>query len=277
MNSIEALSTYWSSKVFASEFIGVFVLTFAIWFASYFFKKYFNSQGRLFLPITFALALIFANVFTWVLAKFYSNTAIYTFLNPANVIFQSLIKGIGKDFTGNPLLKGVPYIIGAQFLAAITANFAYIAAAKIFTWISGSDKNVNKIQVLPADVLPSLENELTIGKHAVKEGFFLMIMFIIGPFIAHLPIAYQANDFDKFLLTVVFIFILLALSSRTNWFMFNLAFSISKLTLHLIYWRYNLALFKNFAISITLYVTLPIIVSLIYLAIAKHSNIYFIL
>lgn len=300
MTHKEALSVYWNKNLFVSELLGTFLLVYLIFLSFFLYKKFVNKDNLISLPIIYTLVIFIVVTLTWVWSRFLSPIGVVTYLSPSSVIIEGFIKGIRKEFTGAPLLKGIPYIIGAQLLGSFLATGWLFLSTKLLNWIKPDNEKLENswttklVQKNPrqrfnfknflkfdknyqanfANIVE--ENPTSLTKDVSKEIFFLMIYLFTVPFVEYIQeTRYGVDAFSKLLITMSFILFLLIASKKFGFFNFNLIFTFSILINKIVNRTANKTFLISTAISSLAYIVLSMLGALFYLLVAKNSNLTF--
>lgn len=269
-----ALKTFFNYQVFLSEIFVSFLLVFSFLMLIFYFKKFmpekFNSIGISIM----ATVLVFAiTVIQWIISRFLNNVSTPIFLSPINLIVQSIVNGITKDFNGIPLLKGVWYILGAQILGGLLATLSFVGAFHLVNWITKNENNSNNNVKLQDIGLSTYQSNT---KFAIKEMLFLFPFIALLPFVnVIINATYDTNAFTKLLISSVLFFIFLAFSQKMGYFSFNLIFTLSLLIIKAISKKLNFKHIFQTLIATIITTIFSILVPLIYLAMANINKIQF--
>nr|WP_307924200.1 hypothetical protein [Mycoplasmopsis bovis] len=96
-----ALRKFWNPTAFAFEFLTVLFLVFFVFtwmFLSFLSKK---NKSKIFLSVGYTIATALAFFLPWAFASIGSKLPVYPMLNPLVVIFQSFLRGFGKNRSGS--------------------------------------------------------------------------------------------------------------------------------------------------------------------------------
>lgn len=287
------LDSSFNATVFTFEIIAVFLLVFfcLVWkLIAVILKK---NENKIFLTLGFVLATFISILVPIGLSAIGSRNPIHLMINPLIVIFNSFLLGYGasgqtplaKGILGQPIVKGIPYLIGGQILGGLFGLLFFYIFFCLYKFVNKKNLEQNKTNELTFLSLFANKSNLSIGRFVVKESFFILLLMLLFPFIGMINTAtYSSNHFQLHLAQLVVIGVIILISSFFNFFAFHLIFPIIEIIMQsIIYLKLDkeqrnkekknyLMQWTKLLIVILLTILIPIIIAFICIAIKIQTR-----
>ncbi|ENY68723.1 Hypothetical protein, predicted transmembrane protein [Metamycoplasma auris 15026] len=239
----KVLNTYFNATVFFFEILAVFLLVFFVLSWKLIAIILEKNENKIFLTVGFVLATFIAIMLPIGFSTIGSRNPVHVSINPLVVIFNSFLLGYGASgqtplkngWIGSPILKGIPYLIGAQILGGLLGLIFFYMFFKMYKFVNKNNTNKEDIQALSFLFIFESKTNLTLGKFVIKESFFITLLMVLFPFAGMINTAtYSSNHFQIHLVQLVVIGIVILISSFFDFFSFHLAFPIIELIIRTI-------------------------------------------
>ncbi|WP_029513741.1 MAG4940 family membrane protein [Mycoplasmopsis primatum] len=287
-----ALKTSWNETVFGFEFLSTFLLIFFTysWMLIAILAK--KNKSKIFIAFGYTAATALAFFLPWAVASVASKKPVYPMLNLLIVLFQSFIRGFGEwgqsnrlEPIGKPLVNGLPYILGAQFLGGMTGFMLFVAFFYAVKFIFKNNDEYKELQNLTLFALFKKDYEFGLLSYTIKEFIFITLFLCTIPFIGMIDTTnYQLNGFQIVLIQIFVIGIILFFSLFFNFFAIHLFFNFVELLVKTIefiklpkndknaYKKNYLIIWAKFTIVLIISILMPIVVALISILIKIKSG-----
>ncbi|MBZ4195289.1 MAG4940 family membrane protein [Mycoplasma tauri] len=272
MTGLKVLSNVFNKTVALTEFGSNYFLAFFVLMCIYVFNRT-KNQSRLIKSLMFTLITFVSIVLFWGLSSALSNDIPIMYVNPIGVIFDAFVEMINTKGDIFKSFKGVPYVLGFQFLGVLAGFLTFIGLFYLFKTIPSN--------YFDKDIKPDLKyalfqnhNERTIA-FSSKEAIFILLMTITIAITKRIPHSYGLNYFTTLLINMIVLFTILLFSSYFNFFSFHIFLATGFSILNLIFTnnkRDKIQIIKHYLIDLLLTIMIPVIAALITIGIYKGGN-----
>lgn len=270
MTAKKALSVWFNQMVAVSEFGGTYFLTFFVLFVIFITKKT-KNKNKLLTSLLYTLITFISIVLFWALARPISRDFPISYINPINVIFDTIIEKMNSSGNINAF-KGLTYILGFQALGTTAGFLTFYGLYALLRWTQNSYfENLPKLSFKEITFINY--NEKTSG-FAIKELIFIFLFAITIPFMARVnPVTSGLLLIHVVMINMVILFVILYLSSYFNFYAFHIFIAAGFCILNLMLDKKNAG--KNlahFGISLGYSIIIPSIIGIITFAIVKQGG-----
>lgn len=271
-------NTYFDKVAFTNELLSVFFIVFLsfVWMLYVRIKNIKKVMTAL--AIGFA-AITFITAFAmWGIGKLYTKDPVIPLMNPMFIFLHTVLQGADvENMQVTMVWKGVPYLLGAQFLGGLI-GYAFFAGY-FYLWRlynkETNDENLKSITIGELSRIPGLDKKWV----ALKEFVFITSFMFIVPFVSYaLPPTNMINQIWLWFIIFILLSTILLTSVFLNLFAFHYFFAILSFIWWVIYvtknklWKDKWIIAVN-EFAIVLYtVLIPIIVGYLAVYIAHVHN-----
>lgn len=226
-----ALKVYWNPTVFSFEIICVFLIVYLllIWKLIAIMNK--KQHNKLFMSSGYIVVIAIAILFPFGLGSIGAKTAIYPFINPFNIITNSIIKGYGVIGQSKqppaPLLKGIPYIFGGQIIGALIGLILFWVSFKGIKSYFKNNEDYSELKIYSFYQFFKTDTKTNFGSWGTKEIVFIALFVLATTFTGFInKTNYDTDHFQVVLIQILLIGFITIISSYFGYFEFHLLFPL---------------------------------------------------
>ncbi|WP_041593998.1 MAG4940 family membrane protein [Mycoplasma crocodyli] len=270
MTPLKALTTYFNKTIALSEFGSNYFLTFFILLVILIIKKRKNNSNLL-ISFLFVITTFVSIVIFWGLTKSLGADFPISYLNPINVIFDSVVEFVNVK-NGQSSLSGLAYILGFQFLGVLAGFLTFILFYYILRRQFNSYFEQNTNVTLYEICLKNYEEK--VSTNSIKEVFFIFLYTITIPIFNRVShIQSGLKTFDVLLINMAILFFIFFLSSNFKFYTFHIFIGLGFTIMSLILEQKQIRkIIINFSISLSTSIIIPIVIGLITFFIIKGGS-----